>query len=246
MPPKSYGRQAPDKTTKSVSMEIEVVEWLEVASKEVGASFSALLNDFLRYQIEAGRGASDLRSYIGVRMKTKKDIDEYFNTIPLHHAAAGEPASSDVDTWSSAKRLPGKGRIACRLHGDSMEPTLKNGSVVILRDKDSLKNPTLKKGEVYLFVVDGDKTLKEWQSRFATPAEIKEELTYVSPKTGKHKVPVLRSHNPDYPDIPVTPDTEWLAWYDPKDNEPHPTAGKYTTIGLSKEDAQKAESELRS
>ncbi|MBK1884170.1 LexA family transcriptional regulator [Luteolibacter pohnpeiensis] len=139
-----------------------------------------------------------------------------FPEIPLHHAAAGLPASSDVEYFAPTKDL-GKGRFACKLHGESMSPKFPDGSTVILRERGSLKNPTLKKGEIYLFVVNGEKTLKVYNTRVAKKAEIEAGISYVSVIDGKTKVKVLQSINPDFPEIVAKEPIEWLGWLDKDD-----------------------------
>lgn len=140
-----------------------------------------------------------------------------FPEIPLIHAAAGSPITTDGDTFAPTRKL-GAGRFAVQLHGDSMEPRFKDGSIVILRERDSLKKPIIKRGEVYLFDVSGEKTLKIYESRIATTDEIESGITYVSPRDGKTKVRVLRSINPDYSEIVITDDVKWIGWLDKKDN----------------------------
>lgn len=137
--------------------------------------------------------------------------------IPLLHAAAGSPIASDVETWSPPRKL-GKGRFACQLHGNSMTPRFPDRSIVILRERDSLNKPVLKRGEIYLFEIGGEKNLKVWSSRVATADEIEREITYVSPRDGETKVHILKSLNPDHPEIVVAEEPIWLGWLDPEDN----------------------------
>lgn len=140
-----------------------------------------------------------------------------FPEIPLLHAAAGAPISSDGDTWTPDRDL-GPGRFACQLHGDSMAPRYPDGAVVILRERQSLKNPAPKKGEVYLFDLEGEKTLKVYDTRPATEEEIAQGLAYISKRDGKAKVPVLRPINPEFPEVAVREDVEWIGWLDKADN----------------------------
>jgi phage repressor protein C with HTH and peptisase S24 domain len=140
-----------------------------------------------------------------------------FPEIPLLHAAAGSPATSDAETFAPLRDY-GPGRIACQLHGDSMAPKYPDGSTVILRERGSLKKPLLKNGEIYLFDVAGEKTLKIYQSRPATNQEIEQGITYVSKSDGAPKVRTLRSINPAFPEIVINGDSDWLAWLDKDDN----------------------------
>lgn len=140
-----------------------------------------------------------------------------FPEIPLLHAAAGSPAASDTGTYAPTRDL-GPGRFAVQLHGESMSPRFPDGSIVILRERDSLKKPVLKKGEIYLFNIGGDKTLKAYSSRPATEREIAIGIAYTSPRDGKQKVRILKSLNHEYPEIRVSEDVAWIGWLDKADN----------------------------
>lgn len=115
--------------------------------------------------------------------------------IPLLRAAAGSPLLSDAE-MVEVERDYGKGRFLLELRGDSMEPRFRDKQRIVMRDKATLKRPLLKYGELYAFVVNGRITFKQWAK-------------------GK----VLRSLNAEYPDIPADEETDWIGWYDPKDNE---------------------------
>lgn len=140
-----------------------------------------------------------------------------FPEIPLLHAAAGSPITTDGETFAPTRDY-GPGRFACQLHGDSMAPRFPDGSIVILRERASLKRPVLKTGEIYLFHVGGEKTLKTYTSRKATAAEIEAGISYRSTKDGEPKVRLLKSINPAYPEIVVTEDVDWIGWLDKGDN----------------------------
>lgn len=137
--------------------------------------------------------------------------------IPLLHAAAGAPVCSDSDTYEPMREY-GPGRFACQLHGDSMSPNYPDGSIVILRERNSLKRPVLKTGQIYLFDIAGEKTLKLYGSRVATAAEAESGISYLSPKDGKQKVAVLKPINPAFPEIVISEDANWLGWLDKDDN----------------------------
>jgi phage repressor protein C with HTH and peptisase S24 domain len=91
------------------------------------------------------------------------------------------------------------GRFLLELRGDSMEPRFHDRQRVVLRDKTTLKRPVLKYGEFYCFIHEGAATFKQW----------------AKDKEGNK---VLRSLNPEHPDIIAQEDTEWLGWFDPKEN----------------------------
>lgn len=136
--------------------------------------------------------------------------------ISLWHAAAGQPVSADVETVEVEKDY-GPGRILCELHGDSMEPKFKNGSRVVLRTRESLKKPVLKKGEIYLFSIGGQNLLKEYNSRKATQKEIDAGISYEGADSSQ-KVRILKSINPAHKEIVVTEDVDWIGWLDRKEN----------------------------
>ena len=115
--------------------------------------------------------------------------------IPMLRAAAGNPLLADAEMVEVEKDY-GHGRFLLELRGDSMEPLFRDKQRIVMRDKSTLKRPLLKYGELYAFVVDGRIAFKQWAK-------------------GK----VLRSLNPEYPDIIPDENTDWVGWYDPKDNE---------------------------
>lgn len=157
-----------------------------------------------------------------IRAAMDSESEEHYNIIafpeiPLLHVAAGIPITSDSEMFSPSREY-GKGRFGARLHGDSMAPKYPDGSIVILRQKDTLNNPQLRKGDIYLFVVAGEKTLKRYNTRLATHEEIESGVSYVSRVDGKKKVAILESLNPNFPEIIAKEPIEWLGWLDKKDN----------------------------
>lgn len=118
--------------------------------------------------------------------------------IPFLHLAAGSPIVADAEMIEVDKDY-GKGRFMIQLHGNSMEPHFKDGQRIVLRDKSKLSRPLLKYGQMYAFIHNGSATFKVW----------------AKDKAGNK---VLRSLNPDYADIPVDEDTDWIGWYDETDN----------------------------
>jgi len=122
-----------------------------------------------------------------------------FPEIPLLRAAAGLPILADAEMVEPDRKV-GDGRFLLELRGDSMEPFFHDRQRVILRDKTTLKRPLLKYGDFYCFVHEGAATFKQW----------------AKDSQGNK---VLRSLNPEHRDIPVAEDTDWIGWYDLKDNE---------------------------
>jgi SOS-response transcriptional repressor LexA len=121
-----------------------------------------------------------------------------FPEVPLLRAAAGYPILADAEMVETTDDL-GPGRFLLELRGDSMEPRFRDRQRVILRDRSTLKRPVLKYGEFYCFIHDGAACFKQW----------------AKDKEGRK---VLRSLNPEHPDIPADEQTEWLGWFDPADN----------------------------
>ncbi|GAA5117017.1 hypothetical protein JIN84_18050 [Luteolibacter yonseiensis] len=154
---------------------------------------------------------------VPLRMAPSGENVSAFPEVPLFHAAAGEPFSADCDTHIPT-RAYGPGRFAVQLHGDSMSPKYPDCSIVVLRERNSLKKPVLKKGEIYLFDINGEKTLKIYASRVAKKKEIEQGHSYVSQADGKTKVRILKALNPAFPEIVVTEELTWLGWLDKTDN----------------------------
>ena len=182
--------------------------------KNIG-SLSALVELALRREMASNKSNPAL-SAIKEHSSAKGRIVA-FTEIPLLHAAAGEAIDAHSETYQPASD-PGRGRFAVQLHGDSMWPKYPDGSVVILREREGLRKPVLKRGEIYLFDIGGNKTLKVFSSRPATKREIALGLSYVSKADGKEKVRVLKALNPAFDDIRVTDDVQWIGWLDKKDN----------------------------
>ena len=125
---------------------------------------------------------------------TQKSVIE----LPLLRAAAGAPILSDAE-MVEVDQDHGVGRFVLELRGDSMEPNFRNRQRIIMREKSALKRPVLKYGEFYAFIVDGLVTFKQW----------------AKDKAGDK---VLRSLNPEHADIIADEHTDWIGWYDAKDN----------------------------
>ena len=212
MASKRLGRPATGstKTKKSVTIDDDILAAAEtLVSKSKGMSLSSLVETALE-KLLASQTTSDAAP--------AKDRIIAFPEIPLLHAAAGEAIDTHADTYQPGKNV-GAGRFAVQLHGDSMWPKYPDGSIVILRERKSLKRQVLKQNEIYLFDIEGEKTLKIYGSRAATKGEILRGLSYTG-SDGKQKIRVLRSINKDFPEIPVEADSiQWLGWLDKEDNK---------------------------
>lgn len=180
--------------------------------------FSSLENKALEAQQTVRQWASETLKNAAlldeVIAKFTPEIIHY--DYPLVHLAAGSPITADLDEISLTEEL-GANRYVGKLHGDSMAPKYPDDSTVTLRVKDSLKNPILKKGEIYDFSYRGERTLKVYNTREATQEEIDSEICYTS-NDGSLKVRVLQSLNPKYPEIVINGDYEWHGWLDRKDS----------------------------
>lgn len=137
--------------------------------------------------------------------------------VPCYPIAAGKPITGDEDTVEIPAHLAAD-HFAVRVFGDSMEPEIKDGSIVIIMDREKLKRPMLKKGFIYTFTIDGQATLKRYNTRKATKKEIEAGKSYVSEVDGQTKVKVLESLNPAYPEIVLCPEDEpqMTGWYNPE------------------------------
>ena len=81
-----------------------------------------------------------------------------------------------------------------------MDPMIKDGEIVVVKQAKALRNPMPRKGEIYCFEHNGERTLKRYNIRPATEEEIEEGKSYESPRGGTPHVKVLESINPDYPE----------------------------------------------
>jgi hypothetical protein len=212
MASKRLGRPATGstKTKKSVTIDDGILAAAEtLVSGNKGMSLSSLVETALE-KFLATKTSSD-------ESAPKAHIIA-FPEIPMLHAAAGEAIASHAETYQPSKDA-GPGRFAVQLHGDSMWPKYPDGSIVILREKRSLKRPVLKQNEIYLFDIEGEKTLKIFGSRAAKKHEIERGISY-SALGGKQRVRVLLSINKEFPEILVeSEDVEWLGWLDKDDNK---------------------------
>ncbi|MEO0797409.1 MAG: LexA family transcriptional regulator [Verrucomicrobiota bacterium] len=143
---------------------------------------------------------------------------EQWHTLPCYGVAAGSPISGD-EFDAEFKFDYSKDHFAVKVFGNSMEPMIDDGQIVIVRTLESLNNPNVKKGEIYCFQVKGERTLKRYNTRPATQEEIDTGLSYTSPR-GTQRVKILESINPDYPEIVLREGDEMLGWYDPV-NQPN-------------------------
>jgi len=121
-----------------------------------------------------------------------------FPSVPLLRAAAGIPILADAEHVEPDRDL-GEGRFLLELRGDSMEPRFLHKQRLVLRDKSTLKRPLLKYEQFYCFIHNGAATFKQW----------------AKDASGRK---VLRSLNPNHPDIPADEATDWIGWMDEKDN----------------------------
>lgn len=77
--------------------------------------------------------------------------------------AAGEPIEygQDIIREQEASYVPKNADVALIIHGDSMEPDFKDGSIVYYK-----KQPTLETGELGIFEIDGAVTFKKYKPNY--------------------------------------------------------------------------------
>ncbi|MEO0797195.1 MAG: XRE family transcriptional regulator [Verrucomicrobiota bacterium] len=154
--------------------------------------------------------------------ETNEPLEHEWHTLPCYGVAAGSPISGD-EFEAEFKEPYDDNHFALKVFGDSMEPRIANGEVLVMRKPQSLRNPHVKKGETYCFLLNGQRTLKQYNTRPATPYEIEEGKSYESPRGGPPRVKILESLNPSYPEIVLTESDEpqMLGWLD-FESQPHP------------------------
>ena len=124
-------------------------------------------------------------------------------TVPRTFLAAGSPIDSQVDDDYPVDRDYPEGYFAGTAVGESMHPTIKNGESSLFMARTLWNNPNLKKGDIYSFIVSGEKTIKRYNSRLATAQELEDQVEYIytSSETGLPSVRILQSDNPEHPEI---------------------------------------------
>jgi len=102
-------------------------------------------------------------------------------------AAAGIPllAEDDYDRIEFPESVvPSGADFGIRIKGDSMQPTIEDGSIVFVR-----KQPDLQNGQIGIFMIDGEAACKRYFHKGTTVT--------------------LRSENPEYADIEIKPYQEF-------------------------------------
>lgn len=138
-------------------------------------------------------------------------------TLPLTAAAAGLPITTDIsEEYAVSEKYP-EGYFAVKAFGESMHPVIPNGATSLIMGRELWKNPHLKKGQIYTFTINGEQTIKRYNTRPATPNEIERELPYIylSSENNKPSVKILESINPDFPEIIIeNGDVEPTGWFE--------------------------------
>lgn len=124
---------------------------------------------------------------------------------PKIMAAAGSPIGAEVMDWNGPSST-----ILVRICGLSMLPLLDDGDEVAMHSRDVSRSPFMRKGLIYLLHYDGGWMVKRYNTRDPREEELGSDFL-----TPGGKVPVLESLNPDYPEIPIRGDLNWMAWLDP-------------------------------
>lgn len=118
-------------------------------------------------------------------------------------AAAGPGIAAEVIDWDQGDR------VRVKIVGDSMAPLFEDGQVIEMRHKKASRSPYMKKGMIYLVELDGEWMVKRYGTRKPRKDESGAEYLTTSGSVG-----VLKSENPEFPDIDITGPFEWAAWYD--------------------------------
>ena len=113
--------------------------------------------------------------------------------------AAGAPISSHiVEEPVRVKRTYPDDHYALRVFGQSMEPKIPDGSLIIVKHWPTTKG-TPKKGTIVVYSDGTGSTLKEFGYRKAKPSELTEA-------DAMGNIPVLRSLNKAYPEVQTLED----------------------------------------
>lgn len=183
-------------------------------AEATGTSKSALVESCVREQFRRGEyleiitegeaKQKDLRKQQKVATPSPEKI------ITIHPranilAAAGSPITAEVMDWDGADET-----VAVKIAGLSMSPKLSDGEVVLMRHRKDSRSPFMKKGLIYLVEYGGGYTVKRYNTRKATTDEKGSEWA----ENGKVKI--LESINPDFPEIIIKQELNWVAWLDEK------------------------------
>lgn len=168
---------------------------------------------------ELAEKLSSYSSFKEINKSEKEDINDPNNITYFEIPCMGVVAGGTTDFYEENEaRLTedlGKGHLAMKVCGDSMEPKIKDGSTILVKKPEILNNPYMKKGLIYAVQVGNQCTLKVYNTRPATEEEIAEEAEYIYTIKGYQRVKVLESINPKYPEIILQEETKMIGWYDP-------------------------------
>ncbi|RYD62374.1 MAG: hypothetical protein EOP83_14800 [Verrucomicrobiaceae bacterium] len=198
---KSYGRQAQEKTIKSLSLDKELASWAEKEAKKKGVSFSQFVSDLLAE--EAGIVTGDVVPF-PASMVAEGDKDPRYNSrlteMPrqwidmLGGLAAGTPITGHVmQEPIEVEKNYDSDHYALRVFGSSMEPKIKDGATIIVR-RWSTEKGVPKKGTLVVWSDGTGSSLKEFGYRKAKADEEGDSMG---------NVPVLRSLNKAFPEVQV-------------------------------------------
>lgn len=223
--------------SKNISLSPEIIERLEIEAPRRGMSESGFVEWCLREEFkreaqteaekqqlvfdrhraevlrhlassEAGERLVAIKTEQAVLESRLEDSAKRLSQRAHILAAAGSPITAEVEDWEA-----GDGKVLVRLSGLSMAPKLNDGDVIEMRHKSTARSPFMKKGLIYLIEYDGGFTVKRYNTRKATKDEIGEEWVVDG------KVKILESINPNYPDIVIKGQLEWVAWLDEKEEK---------------------------
>lgn len=196
----AYKRRKPN-----ITLDPKIIESAKIRAKELGMSFSDFVSEAIRRELKRLRAAPKKHQEKELILSFPQAVP----STPLRRAhimaAAGSPITAEVMEWENED-----GKVLVRISGLSMAPKLNDGDVIEMRHKSTARSPFMKKGLVYLLEYDGGYTVKRYNTRKATAEEMGEEWV----ENGKVKI--LESVNPEYPEIVIKDQVEWIAWLDEK------------------------------
>ncbi|MEO0796629.1 MAG: S24 family peptidase [Verrucomicrobiota bacterium] len=217
-------KRAQPQVHKAFRLPVDLYNRAEDRAEELNIDFSELTRIAIREFLEDAKEESTPETIDGIVpfVGNAQATDSDWFSLPCYGVAAGSPISGD-EFEVKLKENYNADHFALKVFGDSMAPEIKDGQTVVIRKPESLNNPHVKKGEIYCFLIKGERTLKRYNTRPATQDEVDEGLSYDSPRGGGKRVKILESINPIYPEIVIREgdDPQILGWYDRK-NQPSP------------------------
>lgn len=149
-------RESKNKTLTQMSREIGIgratINNYEVGRTEPSITNLAKLSDYFGVSIDSLLGIKDEKTEI-------QPIDSWKNIPIVGTIACGTPilANENIEGFQAipSNLVPQDNVFALECHGNSMEPTIKNGALVVIHQQ-----PEVEDGEVAAVLINNDATLK--------------------------------------------------------------------------------------